>query len=220
MADQELAIKGRRGCFFYGCLTGLFLLLLIVIAFLLGLRQVKKMVTDFTDPRPVPLPTMQMSSNEIAAVRRRVDEFRENARAMRPTPQLTLTAEELNALIATDPDLQPLKDKIYVSTIEGDKIKGQISILLEELGLPIFRGRYLNGIATFRLSFKNGYLKLMIEDLIVKGKPLPDTYMQKIRTQNLARNINLNPRASAALDRIESIEVKDGKLVIIPKQTL
>jgi hypothetical protein len=219
MAEQEPAIKARRGCFFYGCLTGLFLLLLVVIAFLLGLRQVKKMVTDFTDPRPVPLPTMQMSSNEIAAVRRRVGEFRENARTMRPT-QLALTAEELNALIATDPDLQPLKEKIYVTTIEGDKIKGQISILLEELDLPIFRGRYLNGIATFRLSFKNGDLKLMIEDLIVKGKPLPDTYMQKIRTQNLARNINLNPRASATLDRTESIEIKDAKLVISPKQTL
>src|SRR5437879_11100381 len=139
MADQDEAIKGRRGCLFYGCLTGLFLLLLVVIAFLLGLRQVKKMVTDFTDPRPVALPTVQMSSNEIAAVRRRVDEFRENARAMRQTPPLALTAEELNALIATDPDLQPLKDRIYVTAIEGDKIKGQISILLEELGLPIFK---------------------------------------------------------------------------------
>jgi len=224
MADeqqqQQQVSKRRRGCMFYGCVTTLFLLLLVTIAVLLGLRQVKKMVTDFTDKNPVPLPKVQMSAEEIAAVRKRVDDFRDNAKAMRPTPPLTLNAQELNAMIATDTDLQSLKDKLYVLSIDGDKIKGQVSILLDELGLPVFKGRYLNGIATFHLVFKGGILKLFIDDLQVKGQPVPETYMQKIRTQNLARNINTNPRASVALDRLESIEVKDGKLVILPKTTL
>jgi len=86
---------------------------------------------------------------------------------------LTLTSDEINALIATDPDLQPLKGKLYV-TLENEHIKGQLSVSMDEAGLPMFRGRYLNGSGTFSLSLRNGILRLTAQEIAVKGKPLPE----------------------------------------------
>jgi hypothetical protein len=216
MTEQQA--KTRRGCFFYGCIAGLVMLFIVVVAGLLGLRYFKKMVTDFTDSKPAPLPVLQMTQAEMDQVRARVDEFRDAVKAGKATPPLTLSADEINALIATDPDLQPLKGKLYV-TFEGTQIKSQLTVPMAELGLPAFRDRYLNGTGTFNLGFKNGMLRLSAQAITVKGKPLPDIYMQKIRTENLARNINSNPRASVALDKLEDIRVKDGKLVVVPKQS-
>ena len=61
----------------------------------------------------------------------------------------------------------------------------------------------LNGTGTFNLALRNGTLHLTAQSIIVKGKPVPEVYMQKIRTQNLARNINSDPRASVALDHLQ-----------------
>jgi len=184
---------------------------------LAGFHLFKKTLNDFTDTSPVTLPTVKMSPDEMAQVRRRVDEFRTAVRGGLSTPPLTLTADEINALIATDPDLQALKGKLY-ATIEGDQIKGQVSVPVEEAGLPMFKGRYLNGSGIFNLSLHNGILRLTAQTVSVKGKPLPEVYLQNIRKQNLAKKINSDPRDSVALDHLESIDVKDGKMVIVPKQ--
>jgi hypothetical protein len=60
--------KKPRGCFFYGCITGLVLLLLMVLGLLLGVYYFKKMVNQFTDTKPLALPVVQMSPAEIKAL--------------------------------------------------------------------------------------------------------------------------------------------------------
>jgi hypothetical protein len=211
-------IKKGRGCLFYGCLGGLVMLLIIVIAGLIGLRYAKKMVTDFTDSAPTPIPAVKLTPAEIEQLRKRIEDFRQAVRASRPAEPLALSADEINALIATDSDLEPFKDKIYV-TIEGEQLKGRLSVSMADIGLPAFRGRYLNGAGTLKLAVHNGLLFLTAQTLEVKGKPVPEVYMQKVRMQNLAQNLNSDPRASAALDRIQDIQIKDGKVVIISKDT-
>jgi hypothetical protein len=217
MTDQPQPAKARRGCFFYGCLGGLVILLVIVIAGLIGLRYAKKMYNEFTDSQPITLPDIKLSQPEIEQLRHRVDDFRESVRAGRHTRPLTLNADEINALIVSDKDFQAMKSKFYV-TIENDQIKAQLSIPLEDLGLHIFHGRYLNGSGTFSLSLRNDFLYLNAQDITVKGKPIPAVYLQSIRKENLARDLNTDPKASDALKRIKSIEVKNGELIIVPKE--
>lgn len=194
------------------------MLLIIVIAGLIGLRYAKKMVTDFTDSAPTSIPAVKLTPAEIEQLRKRIEDFRQAVRASRPAEPLTLTADEINALIATDSDLEPFKDKVYV-TIEGEQLKGRLSVAMADIGLAAFRGRYLNGAGTLKLAVHNGLLFLTVQTLEVKGKPVPEVYMQKVRMQNLAQNLNSDPRASAALDRIQDIQIKDGKVVIISKDT-
>jgi hypothetical protein len=213
---SEQAPKHRRGCLFYGCIMGALLLTVMLVAGLIGLRYARKMFNDFTDARKSDFPKVALSQAEIDGVERRIDAFREAVRQEQPTAPLALTADEINALIATDPDLRAFKGKIYV-IMDGDQLKGKVSVSMDEVGLPIFKNRFLNGLGTFQLSFKNGILRLIPEAFVVKGKPVPNVYMDKIRTQNLARDINSDARAKVALDRLEDIRVKDSKLVITPK---
>jgi hypothetical protein len=208
--------KPKHGCLFYGALIGLTLMLIVVLGGLAGLHMAKKMVKDFTDSAPATLPVVQMPPEKFAALKKRVDDFREAVHGHKTTEPLKLTSEELNALIQSDNDLAPLKGKIYVE-MNGSDLRAQLSIPMAVLGLEAFRGRYLNANGKFVLSLKYGALKVLAQDLNVKGQPVPDIYMNTIRKQNLAKGFNTNPRASVALDWIQDIQVSDSQLVLIPK---
>ena len=82
----------------------------------------------------------------------------------------------------------------------------------------MLKGRYLNGSATFNLSFHNGALSVTPQTIIVKGKPLPEVFMQEIRKQNLATKPADDPDAAALLRGLDDIQIKEGKLVIVPKE--
>jgi hypothetical protein len=208
--------KPRRGCFFYGCLTCVVLLGLVMGALLLGLHYVKKVVNRFTDTQPMALPTVQMPQDEVDKLRKRFEAFQAAVREQRPSSPLTLTSDDINALVASGTGREALKGKVYVS-LEGDQLKGQVSVPLREVGLGMFKGRYLNGTATFGMSLHNGLLVVSPRTILVKGNPLPETFMQKLRQENLAAGIVKSPEAVAVLQGLEDIQVKDGKLVVVPK---
>jgi hypothetical protein len=84
----------------------------------------------------------------------------------------------------------------------------------------VFKGRYLNGSATFNLSFSNGVLWVAPQTIIVKGRPLPEAFMQEIRKQNLAAALANEPAAVVVLQGLQDIRVKEGKLVAVPKEKL
>lgn len=216
MTDPANPPKPRRGCLFYGCLTGIVALLAILVAGLLGLYQLRKMVDRYTDDKPLPLPTVEISSERFNQLQRRVDTFRDDLRAGRKAPSLALSSDEINSLIAKDPQFSGLKGKVYV-TLEGQALKAQISLPLQELGLPRLRGRYLNGNGVFSLSLQNGMVDVRAQELSVKGRPLPATYMNAIRNQNLAASANDNPRSSVGLNRLQNLEIQDGELRLTPK---
>lgn len=210
MTDQP--VKRRRGCFFYGCLTSSILLLVVLAGLLLGYL---KILNSFTDTKPAPLPSVNLSDSDMAEVRRRVDAFSQDIRSGKSPAPLTLSSDELNALILTDQNLKALKGELYV-TIEGAQVKGQISVPTARIGLPIFKHRYINGSGAFNVSLTNGTLHVNAQSLSVKGKPLPEKYMEQVRLQNLAQSFNDDPKTSVGLNKLQSIEVKDSKLVIVP----
>ena len=215
---DEQTTKPRRGCLRFGCIGGLILMGLVLIGGLIGFRYAKKMITDLPDTSPAPLPQVQMSQAEIDRIERRLDAFREDVRAGKAPEPLTLTADEINALIQHDPDFGALKGKLYI-TIERDQIKGQLSPPMEEVGLPIFKGRYLNGTGNFSVSLHRGRILLHVLSFVVKHKSVPEVYMQEIRKHNFADNFNNNPRAKAALDRLKELKIQEGKLIVIPKMS-
>ena len=74
----------------------------------------------------------------------------------------------------------------------------------------------LNGDATLSVAFRQTNLTVFINEVNVKGKPLPGIYMDTIRTINWAEGANTNRNGASALNKIQSIDVKDGKLIITP----
>jgi hypothetical protein len=167
----EAPQRQRRGCLFYGLVTAGALLLLLLLGTFLTIRYATNLVARYTDEKPAPLPKVQMAQAEIDRLQRRVDVFREKVQQKQKTEPLVLTASDINALIATDPDLSPWREKIYV-TIEAAQLKAQVSLPLDDLGLPKLRGRWLNATGTVAVIFRDSVLRVLPQSLDVKGKPL------------------------------------------------
>jgi hypothetical protein len=216
------APEKKRGCFFYGCIISLILLLVFTIGGILTVRyaagRLNALITEYTDTAPMALPQVNMPLDEYAGLKERVTAFRAALDAHTNAPPLVLTGRELNALIANSPDAKEFKDKVYVS-LEGSQIKGQISVPLDKIQIPLIktRGRYLNGSATLDVGITNSVLSVVIQSIEAKGKPLPEKFMAGVRGQNWAQGVNDNPQQSAAVKQIESLEVKDSTMIIKAK---
>ena len=217
---NEQPPKARRGCLFYGCLSGLVLLLVLAICGLIAVHYAKvkltALVNEYTDAQPMTLPTVQMSAADLDKLKKRFTEFEDAVRAGRPAPPLALTADEINALVASGKDQTWVKGKVYVS-FDGNRVKGELSVPLNDLGWKMFRNRYLNGTGTFNVSLQNGVLFVAPQTITVKGKPVPEMYMQGIRNANFAAALTNQPNAVAVLQHLQNLEVKDGKLIVTPK---
>ena len=224
MPNPEPPLPKKRGCFFYGCITSLVLLLLIFIGIFviarLVVNRVNKMVAEYTDTSGVAISKTDMSADELKALKDRVAAFNSAVDAHSNTPPLVLTAREINGLLASDSDLKDYKDKFYVS-LDGDTIKAQVSLPLDGLvKLPVvdLKGRYLNGSGTFKASVEDGALSVYVEDLEVRGKPLPAEFMKGLQAQNLAQGFNNNPNAQQPFKKYDSVLVTNSTLIIKAKE--
>ena len=202
----------RRGCFFYGCLTCIILLLLCGVMAFFAFRFIKNQINQYTDSQPTPMPTVEMADPEFKELEARVKTFGEAMDQGKAVEPLVLTEREINALLVKSGKVGELANHIHVS-LEGDQVKGQVSIPLSKVS-RLTKGRYLNGEATFDVSLENGVLIVTAREVQVKGKPLPETFMGAIRQENLAKDAYKDPKHAEALRKVESLKVEDGRVII------
>jgi hypothetical protein len=200
--------------FFFG--LALTVLVVVLLGVYFGFRYAKGIVNQLTDAKSTPLPSVHLPEAQMFQLHDRVATFQDAVRDDEPTGPLELSGDEVNALIETDPALAVLKNRVFVS-IEGNQLRAQVSFPAEELGLDALRGRYVNASGVFDAALANDQLRITAESLTAKGKPVPRHVMRRIAGQNLAAKFNEDPRAAAGLKKIQSIEVKNGKLMITPK---
>ena len=220
--------SGCRNCCLFGCL-GMIILTVVasVAAYFYIPHYVRRLRDQYTDTEPMALPQVETTEAEVARIRKRLDDFGKTVEDPKAPGVLVLTAEDINKLIAKDPGWQKSKVKCYV-TIDGDQITGQFSVpfdavatteeerqTLEKFGL---KGRYLNASGTIKARLQHGVLVVTLEKATVKGKPIPEYIMAELRKKNLAEDLpRQNPDAAKALAKLDSIEVKDGKIFIKSK---
>ena len=128
------AVRKQHGCFFYGCIIAgilalLFVILMVVLAFVFY-NFASNAVKQYTSTTPLELPKVAMPEEERKALKDRVEAFRKSVHEGRATETLVLTSDDINALIDEQPDL---KGRFYVK-VEGDEVKGLVSMPLEKLG--------------------------------------------------------------------------------------
>jgi hypothetical protein len=206
----------QRGCFFYGCIIAsvlaLLMAILVAIIAFVAYRWAGRMVDEYTGTAPEQLPTLEMPAEKRQAVKDRVKSFQKAVEAETAIEPLVLSSDDLNALIEDKPDL---KGKIYVK-VDGDEIKGRISLPLDELKLPLpmIKGRYLNGEADLKASLFDGELIVHLDAFEVNGKKPSDQVMTELRKQNIAKDVAKDKDLSAMLRKIESLEIKDGNIIL------
>ncbi|MFO0890522.1 MAG: hypothetical protein U0790_15440 [Isosphaeraceae bacterium] len=217
-AEYDESRPRQRGCFFYGCVIASILAALLLIALAVGafffMRFLSGVVDEWTSPSPMELPRVQIPEEDRQSVRRRVDEFRKAVESGTADEPLVLSSDNLNALIEENEDL---RGKIF-ARIEGDKLKARVSIPLDRLGVGMLRGRYLNGEAELKASLSQGVLVVTLDSVEVNGKRLPENLLQELRDQNLAKDAYNNPRHAGLIRRFESLEIKDGRIILKPRQ--
>jgi hypothetical protein len=213
----EQGKKPGRGCLFYGGIVGAIILAVLILAAYLGYRYARHLVDQFTDTSPAPMPTMRISSEELKQVQERIDRFSKVVSEGKADEPLVITGDEVNALIMSDTGAEKIRGHLYV-TLEGNQVKAQISIPAEMVGLRPLRGRFINGTGEFKVSLHDGKFEFIAESLSAKGQPLPENVMRHIRAQNLASQFNEDPDFASAISKLQDIQVRDGKLIIVPKK--
>jgi hypothetical protein len=219
--SNENAPRKQRGCLFYGCLSLAILAFVIVLCVGVGIYFAKRtfdtLITDYTEANPAQIEEAPYPQPKLQELQTRLNAFQqgiERGNAAQPL-ELVLSAEDLNALIAANPDL---KGKAFI-TIDDDQIKGKVSVPLPDIGPFKLKGRYLNGSAAFKAALENGQLDVRLQQMTVKDKPLPPVFLNELKKQNLAQEAQNDPNNAKVIDKLESLEVRDGKVVIRGKGT-
>ncbi len=209
MNDPVPTPPRRRGCLFYGCLVGVAGMIALLAAVLIGMHFVKKVFLDYTDTAPMALPASGLTPAQTAEIQQRCHKFLDDLSAGKTVEPLALAGTEIDAWLApTNSAQNPFSQHARLS-VEDDHLKGDVSI-------PI-RGRYLNGTGTFGVSLQNGVLNVNVQTLSVKGKPLPASIMNGLRMQNFASGAQNDSNVVAIVSHLQTIQVKDGKLLLVPK---
>jgi hypothetical protein len=208
-----------RGCLFYGCLValvlGLLLLLLVGLGTWAAYRVTNQFLQDFGEDAPAPIPVAERPAADVEALRTRIDAFGEALAAGTATEPLTLTSDEINALIASVPDWKG----VIAIELDGDKVRGQLSFPVARLGFPIgtlFPGKYLNGTVTIDARLVDGRPFLAIVEIQARGKPIPENVLNAIIGPNIVEGIENDPKLAPSLRRLRSITVKDSTLILTP----
>lgn len=211
--------KSKDGCLKYGAIGCLVIVVLMIIggyfAYKFTRKFVSKVTEEYTSVQPMDLPAVVASETEIHDILERVRLFTESLHEDNKPSPLVLASRDINILINKHPDWKKLAGIAYV-TIEGDQVKGEISIPLGEIS-SMFEGRYLNGLAVIRISMEEGQPLLVIDSVEVAGKKLPDEFMRTLRNQNLWKESNTDTGINEVMEKLESIIVRDGNLIISPK---
>lgn len=211
----------KHGCLFYGCITLIVLFLIAAIGTVLALRYAFSatggLVNQYTSTNPMPIESIEVSAPEFKSLQDRLAAFGESLEGRPGSRELVLTAHDINSLIQNDREYAFWKDKLFI-VIEGDQIKGKLSLPLEDIGPFKLKGRYLNGIATLGVSLQNGVLDIKVKDVRVGDKPLPGPLLAQIKSANFADQLQNDPQARNNIQKLESIKVQDGKIVLRARQ--
>lgn len=206
--------KRTLGCFAYGCITVVILAVIAIVALTYWTKSAfDNLVDNYTDETPLVLPVVDISDAELTVLKERVDVFRKAVDENETEVRLELTANELNALIMHDSEMEALKGKVYLD-IKDDQLVGEVSLPLGELDIPFGEGRYFNGHGVFDVSLIRGELAVYVEVLEINGEALPSAFMGGLEGKNLLENANFDDDTEEFMDRLKTLEIRDEKVVL------
>lgn len=205
-----------RGCLFWGGIIAGILLVLALLAGFATYHYIRHVVYEYTDTKPLEMPVVHLSDTEVTNLQQRADNFDKSLQKDRPVEPLVLTADEINAIIENANKTNPTPVRLYLSFNE-DRVQAKLSVPTDSFGVRMLKGRYFNGTGDFAVSLHNGRLMLNVKSLSVKGRPLPEQFMQSMRQQNFADAWTNNVEFNKSLAKLREIKIERGKLFVIPK---
>lgn len=211
--------RGGLGCFAKGCIVLLVLGLLFGGLLGAGAYYLVRTVRGYTADHAEPVPVSDATSAQVAEVVTRAQAFSDAVgRGERAT--LTLSAADLNAVIARDERYRDLRGRVFFAIVR-DELHARVSVPLD--GIPGFKGRWFNGEAGLDVRFADGELTLRPLSLEANGQRVSRQTLRAMSTPEAMQQLNQgfrdrvrrDPKLEAAIRKLESVDLKDDKLVIV-----
>lgn len=204
------------GCFGRGCLIFLVFVIVLAIACFAGLYwglhrhsalfygSYWLAKTRSLAEAPSPVPEFSGSDQQIQRVQERWQDFEQKTRAGQPA-EIELSADDVNALIATTDDL---RGKLFVS-IDGDQLRLQTSLPIGQfLGRS---GYYFNSEVLLKLDGPQAPDTPRFTKLTINGEQVPTDFLEwKYRSRHLRDYVTDQRNAHD----VGTIEIRDGKLIL------
>jgi hypothetical protein len=196
------------GCFAKGCLILIAFFILLGLAFIGGtFFAVRYLRTAYFPTTHVQLPAGAATEQEQQVVRARWDSFEKAARAHEPA-RIEMTANELNALIASEPEL---RDKAYVS-IDNNVGRLQVSIPLD--AVRWLRGHYINAECAMQSAVGGNPADARITSIVVNGRPIGE---EALRWQYGSWSLRRYLSDWSEKNNLKTFEIGDGKVILETK---
>jgi hypothetical protein len=206
--------KKTRGCLFWALVTVVVLAVVVGGGGYLGYRYaIHRVVTSYTETAPLDLGAPVLSPADFGALDGRLANFAHAVRNKTPVEPLVLTGEELTALVARSPELSRFGGRARFSVGDAE-VRADLSVPLARMGYP---DRWFNGSAAFAITLENGVLIVTLRSASVKGEPVPGWIVRRLEDRNLAKDLYEKPLAASFIARLESIEVGNGRITVVPR---
>jgi hypothetical protein len=172
-----------------------------------------------TSPSPRTFPSIVEGGGQ--AVQEKVQDAQDEL-AKGDSPEIHLTADELNAWFLGSPNNRELAEHVRFRT-EEDWLVAEVSVPLTFMAqlplVPGFRDRYFNGKIAARLSVDHGELKVENFDLVGNGVRIPWLTTSQDYRRTISEAINKALRDSEPEDQplingIQSIQIANNEIVI------
>ena len=204
------------GCFARGCLILLIFAIVLAIAGFAGLYwglhrnsalfygSYWLAKTRSLAQAATPLPEFNTSKQQIQLVQERWQDFEQKTRAGQAA-EIELSADDINALIATSDDL---RGKVFAS-IEGNRLRLQASLPIGGvLGRP---GYYFNGDVIIEVKGAQSLDGAQFSRITINGAQVPTDFLDwKYRSRQLREYLTDQRNAN----EIGTIEIRDSKIIL------
>ena len=209
--------KRGFGCFGCGCAIAIVLLLLFVGFFVAGGYTLYHRAIDLTDPAAAPVPQSTSSDDVYTGASQKVTQF-ENAFESRQPASLHLSADEINALIARDPNFTNLRGHFFVS-LQGSEATVQCDVQLGTYENVVLADRYFHGNVAFGVSVDPDTHSLLfdIHGMQIKDQPVPPSSAQSLSqvvNQTVNQKLQQNQIARDFIARVTKLDIENNELVI------
>lgn len=212
--------RGGVGCLPYGCAIAMCLILLVGggIGYLV-VSNIRDAVVWYTSSSPVTVPPSAMSPDAAKNLQAKLGELSRISNDKSATGELSLSSDELAALVA----VSPFNGKVSAQIV-GDALAAQFSFRMKDIGawssnqwlIGKYLDRYVNGSAKATVALSDGKAQVNLQSLSLNGKSFEDAGLRGAsRWLSGAVNEGVGGGAEAGpsedfFRRIERIWIADG----------
>ncbi len=200
------------GCLGGGCAMAIVIFLLLGGAVFWGAWSTFNGIKSMTVTQAKPIPASNATEADAQAALEKVKAFNTTFAAGQEA-KISLSANELNALIARYEPWSALRGRVY-TTIEGDKIAAQVSLPLNQIRL--FQDRFFNGEVSMTFITEKGKPRPNVVTVRTGDVEFPRWAMRYITSKSFVESLGV-PSISeddSIGSNLTGLEIKDNQIIV------